>query len=316
MNLDALAKRYFTIVMLSLLATAAYFQASSVSDLLGGIIIKDGPPPASRRAHLRAAPIDPGDHETSAAAILARNPFDSVTGPLDAATIAQEEARHEAALADPYDAPACENARVKLIVTAESPEQSFAAIEPAKGEAVLSRRGAEIDGRIVEHIAWDRVWLRSGGELCQLEIGSEANRKAAKARATGKPEAPARPRRGALPEEIASRIQRVSETEFNVDRAAVDMILEQQASLLRTARITPIQKDGQVTGLQLNRIRSGTLLDTVGLKDGDTLRAINGFELTDPQRALEAYARLRSANRLSLAFERDGKPMTLDFNIR
>lgn len=316
MNLDALAQRYFPLAILSLLSTAAYHQASGMSSLLGETVAMDGPSPESRGRQVPGAPVDLGEHETSAAAILARNPFDSVTGPLEGASIALGELPPEAASADPYDAPVCENARVKLIIAAESPEWSFAAIEPAKGEAVLRRRGAEVDGRTVEHIGWDRVWLRSGAGLCQMEIGSEANRKAAKAPPTRAVPAPKKPRKGALPQEIASRIQQVSETEYNVERSAVDMILEQQSALMRTARVTPVHKDGQVVGMKLNRIRSGTLLDTLGLKNGDTLRSINGFELADPQRALEAYARLRSANRLSVAIERGGKPVTIDLNIR
>lgn len=316
MNLDTLAKRYFPAAILSLLSTAAYYQASGLSALLGDTFAQDGPAQTSRKAPLPAAKVDPREHETSAAAILARNPFDSVTGPLDGAPTPLQDAPRDAALEDPYDAPVCENARVRLIVAGESPEWSLAAIEPAKGGSVLRRSGAEVDGKTVEHIGWDRVWLRSGDELCQMEIGSEANRKAAKAPATKAAKAPATPRRGALPQEIASRIQRVSETEFNVERSAIDMILEQQSALMRTARVTPVQKDGKVAGMKLNRIRSGTLLDTLGMKNGDTLRSINGFELADPQRALEAYARLRSADRLSVAIERGGKPMTIDVNIR
>ena len=54
----------------------------------------------------------------------------------------------------------------------------------------------------------------------------------------------------------------------------------------------------------------------LGLESGDSLRSINGFSLTDPQKALEAYARLRTADHLSVAIERGGQLMTVDFIIR
>ncbi|MFS8065653.1 MAG: hypothetical protein ACMG6S_04695, partial [Byssovorax sp.] len=59
-----------------------------------------------------------------------------------------------------------------------------------------------------------------------------------------------------------------------------------------------------------------SLLGTLGLKTGDQVKAINGFELSDPQKALEAYSRLRSADNLSLTIQRAGKDATIDFHIR
>jgi general secretion pathway protein C len=38
--------------------------------------------------------------------------------------------------------------------------------------------------------------------------------------------------------------------------------------------------------------------------------------MSDPQKALEAYARLRSAERLTVTLNRRGKPMNIDFNIK
>ena len=314
MKLDALAQQLFPGIVASSIAVAAYYQASGLSALLGDAIDPDGPSPVQAEP-VRAASSPPWERATSAEAILSRNPFDSVTGPLNGDSRAIPDAPPDESSDDPYDAPFCEGTRVRIIMAADNPDWSIAAIEPTKGEAVLRRRGSEVAGKVVEYIAWDRVWLNGGGELCQMEIGSDENRAAPKAKVASKPR-PSRQRRGALPDDIASKIQRVSETELNVDRSAVDMILEQQATLLRGARITPVQKGGQLVGVRLNRVRTGTLLDTLGLKNGDTLRSINGFELTDPQKALEAYARLRAANRLSLAVERGGKPMTIDVNIR
>jgi general secretion pathway protein C len=46
------------------------------------------------------------------------------------------------------------------------------------------------------------------------------------------------------------------------------------------------------------------------------LRTINGFDMTSPDSALEAYARLREAQRLSVAVTRRGQPVTIDYNIQ
>src|SRR6185436_14902801 len=73
---DLLLKKYFALVILALVALVAYFQASGVTQLLGAAIggtsssaAPPGPPAANRG-------------RATADAIISRNPFDSVTGPL------------------------------------------------------------------------------------------------------------------------------------------------------------------------------------------------------------------------------------------
>ena len=119
-----------------------------------------------------------------------------------------------------------------------------------------------------------------------------------------------------MPKEIADRIHQVSETQFNVDKGVVDNILENQAQLMSSARIVPEQKDGKVVGIRLFGVRPDTLLGKLGLQNGDRLDSINGFEMASPEKALEAYARLRTADKLTVQVTRRGKPTTLDFNIQ
>jgi general secretion pathway protein C len=58
------------------------------------------------------------------------------------------------------------------------------------------------------------------------------------------------------------------------------------------------------------------LIGTLGLENGDRLQTINGFDLSNPEKALEAYAKLRTADRMTLTVNRRGQAMNLDFNIK
>ncbi|WP_437571216.1 type II secretion system protein GspC [Sorangium sp. So ce542] len=318
MDLDAAVKHHFPWIAGTLIASAAYFQATGVSHLLGRTIIPDraagiaSPPRASGRAQRYDL------HATNADAILQRNPFDSATGPLLPAPGGAPEARAAAAGGDPWRDPICDAGRVVLIAASQDDAWSFAAIEGPDGRTQLRRLGGDAPGGTLARIAWDRVWIAAGGARCQLMLGKSARA------AAPEPPPPPRPQArpvgaeggmSSIPPEIAARIRRVSATEFNVDRAAVDQILEQQALLMRSARVIPERQGGRVVGLKL-RIKRGSLLESLGLESGDSLRSINGFDVTDPQKALEAYARLRTANHLSVAIERGGQLMTVDFNIR
>ncbi len=108
----------------------------------------------------------------------------------------------------------------------------------------------------------------------------------------------------------------MSANEFNIDRGVVDKILENQAELMRQARIVPVQENGKVVGINLFGVRPDTLLGKLGMENGDRLQTINGFDMASPEKALEAYARLRQADHLTVQVNRRGQNMNLDYNIK
>jgi general secretion pathway protein C len=68
-------------------------------------------------------------------------------------------------------------------------------------------------------------------------------------------------------------------------------------------------------GFRLFGIRPDSPLGVAGFLNGDRVDSINGFEVSTPERALEAYARLRTASHLRIALHRGGKPLGLDYAI-
>jgi len=119
-----------------------------------------------------------------------------------------------------------------------------------------------------------------------------------------------------VPSDIASKIKRISDSEYQVDRSVVDKILENQAELMKSARIVPEQRDGKMVGIRLFGIRPTALLGVLGLQNGDRLEQINGFDMASPEKALEAYARLRTANNLTVKVTRRGQPLNIDYRIK
>jgi general secretion pathway protein C len=119
-----------------------------------------------------------------------------------------------------------------------------------------------------------------------------------------------------LDEGIRKGIVKVGANEYNVDRGVVDKILENQAELMKQARIVPEQENGKMVGIRLFGVRQETLLGTLGMENGDRLQTINGFDMTSPEKALEAYARLRTADHLTVQVNRRGANMNLDYNIK
>ena len=314
MNSDALLKRYFPLIVCAMIAVVAYFQASGIGGLVASTI---GTAPT---AMPRAAPLTPATGKLVAAdPILKRNPFDSVTGPLDGVVAADdddEEIEEPSADGDPDadSTPKCSFGRVVLIAANSDPEWSFAAIDAGEGQAQLRRVGDQVKDHSLEALAWDRVYLVKGGSRCQMQVGDRSNAPAPAAKKEAK--RTTRTSRADLPPEIASKIHKISDTEYNIERSVVDEVLEKQAELMRYTRLRPIKEGDKVVGMRVSRVREGTLLGVLGLKNGDQIQSINGFDLTDPQKALEAYGRLRTADKLTLAVTRNGSPVSMNYNIQ
>ncbi len=322
MPLDRPLRKNFWILPALLVAVAGFLNAQAISKLVGVGLEADAAelarPPLSG---LRKMTASPSARVVSARAILARNPFDHVTGSLLPAAGSSEAAGGPAETldtSDPLSAPVCEGVDVDAIVASDDADWSLAALEGEGNKSLLVRRGAEVSGRKIEFIGWDRVWLSSSAGLCQAMLFS-AKKEAPKPRAlpTAVTSTPPPPR-GAKPldPELRKGIVAVSATEFNIDRSVVDRILENQAELMKQARIIPVQENGRVVGVRMLGIRPDTLLGVLGMQNNDRLQTINGFEVANPEKALEAYARLRTADKLTIQVNRGGKDMNLDYNIR
>jgi general secretion pathway protein C len=329
MALDTLAKRFFPGIVLALIAMAAYFQASGLMQLVAGAYLEGGAAADTKgTAHGAAAPAAAGEAQgpKTAEPILSRNPFDSVAGPLNKVAETEDATsaapKQELDLSNPLTAADCGGIQAHAISESTDPTWSIAVLQ-ANGEAMgkMRRVGDAVGDKQVAYIGYNptkyspSVWLVSGATLCQVLLFAPPAPLEAPAAAAAEPAKP-KPDTGGVPDDIAKRIKKISDTEFQIDRAVVDNILENQAQLMRTARIVPEQKDGKVVGIRLFGIRPETLLGKLGLQNGDRLEAINGFEMASPEKALEAYARLRTADSLAVKVTRRGNPVTIDFKIQ
>jgi general secretion pathway protein C len=327
---DALLKRYFAAVVLALIAVVAYFEAAGLTTLIGiPMMAIAGSAVGAKPSLVRANGSTP-PKSRSAEPILARNPFDSVTGPLTPKPVEEEGRPQELDLSDPLNAPRCDGVELKIVAESPDPSWSLAALKgPGEERPMLRRIGDQVAGRQILFIGYNprenspSVWFSSESALCQALMFATAEAPgsagpSSPAEAPNPAESMGRHRRGPskVPDDIASKIQKVSDTEFNVDRGVVDKILENQAELMRSARIVPEQQDGKVVGIRMFGVRPDTLLGTLGFQNGDRLESINGFNMASPEKALEAYARLRTASALNVKISRRGQPVAIDYHIK
>jgi general secretion pathway protein C len=314
MGTDALLKRFFPAVVLVLIGVAGYFQASGLARLVaGGLALDPSSVAAVVAPAMHSSTPAPANthHSTDGLAILSRNPFDSATDLMGE----KRPPSHDDPMVQSGDAmPTCDAARVVLITWSEDPQWSFASIAGGNGKSTLRRQGDEMNGYKVDEIEWDRVSMTSSaGQRCQMIIGGQITTDRAGGR--GKPPVvpPGKvPKSLEVPEEIKSKIHQIDPNHFEVERSVIQDILAMQAQLLGRTRAVA-DKDG---GLRLSGIRPGSLLGSLGIANGDCLQSINGIDVGDTTKIMQAYPGLLTAGHLSVTMNRSGKPSTIEINLK
>jgi general secretion pathway protein C len=115
---------------------------------------------------------------------------------------------------------------------------------------------------------------------------------------------------------VDSGIKKIDDTNYEIDKALVEKVLLNPMAIAKGARVVPSMKNGKPDGFKLYAIRPASAFAKMGLTNGDTLQAINGFELTSADKALEVYTKLRDATSLEVEGTRRGKPFTLKYSIK
>ncbi len=107
-------------------------------------------------------------------------------------------------------------------------------------------------------------------------------------------------------------IKKVNDGRYTIQRDLLNKLLSDTNSIARMARIVPAPNG---SGFRLYAVRPGSFFDKIGLKNGDILRAVNGNEMSSPDRALEIYSKLRSASHVNVSIQRGGKDQSMDYTI-
>jgi type II secretion system protein C len=162
------------------------------------------------------------------------------------------------------------------------------------------------------------VHLRNGGALEYIELGVEPPKGAARpvAAPTKKKLDEDAPKPAGAIEGAENAIKCDSENSCTIERAWLEGVLSNPASLAKQARVMPSVKDGETRGFKFYGIRPGSLPKLLNIKNGDLITSVNGTDLKSMDGAMSLYAKLRRANNLSVTIERKGETIMKEITIQ
>jgi len=320
-------RQFSAAILLATLVLCAFFLAQGTTRVLASELLAQDPAALDTSSKPLPNATPTFLRKRDPVILLRRNIFDSARGDLTAEPLPEST---DGAVGQPIadwdpskPAPTC-TGRLRLVGSVMSPgypEWSFAAIAGTNdGKTLLYREGSNVDGSRVMLVRSSSVVVSGSSGACQLLMFGEEEgtvaRAPAVATAPAKPSAPLDPRSAGLNDaELEEGIEKITETKYTIQRSLVDKALANQGSLMKAARVIPHEENGRVVGVKLYGIRRNSLLGRLGVRNGDMLRTINGFDMTSPDTALEAYSRLRTADKLTLAVKRQNNEITIEYNI-
>jgi len=297
------------ILNIGLLVLCCFLGAQIFTLVMGGIL-PGGSDPVAQAPRVAAAPAKTWEQRQ---AILTRNLFNSKSLAPAAAPSPEEIDEEYAKTKLP----------LKLLGTVASaqPELAWAAVEDLDTrENLVVRVNDKLKGRAeVLRIDPRRIVLLNAGRKEELNLDLEEG---------GKKRRPARGRTGSRSSRrrsagaVSQRSQRNPGGAFSApppdpretNRGAA---LDNPAAVFSQARILPKYENGEMVGVQLDSIKPGSLFEEIGIRNGDTIRELNGITVSDQTQSAEAMQQLGSAKEFSITVVgTDGSTRQLQHEVR
>jgi general secretion pathway protein C len=214
------------------------------------------------------------------------------------------------------------NAELVGTIVAQNPAWSFAAIRDKAvptAEAELYRMGSAIQGwTIIEIDRWPRptVILELGGTKEKLEALDDDAKRARAARAAATPPTVSASEGTPTAGVDDKNIKKLSESDYVITRQEVQNRLSNLNQLATEARIVPHFEGGKGAGFKLFSIRPGSLYSKIGITNGDVIQRINGEDIDSPDKAFDAWRRLKDASSIQIELSRGGAKKKLNYQIQ
>jgi general secretion pathway protein C len=309
--MQALVKKYFWVLGLVVVLVCAFFVAKAANHVAEAKLLND-PAQASKIPKSADAPppVVVSSHGKDGTLLASRNPFCSECTP--------------AVAAKPSDNPsAIATTQLPLVLVATNvsadPKFSFATVYQNGDQ---QRQGGYYVGQpvpgggAVKEIHYQYIYFENGGRTEMLSLLGATPPPAMAAPAVAAVDTPPVDDKSDMEKSLDSGIRKVSDNNYEIDKALVEKVLSNPMAVAKGARVVPAIKDGKPQGFKLYAIKPDSVYAKLGLTNGDTIDSINGFELTSAEKALEVYTKLREATSLQMDVTRRGKPVELKYTIK
>jgi general secretion pathway protein C len=189
---------------------------------------------------------------------------------------------------------------LKLVGTVVGPDSlSYAIFVTDKGQEFYKVGQVIPDYGKVYKVMFDKVLIKQDERLIKVQFEDLKVKEVAKSSNIG--------------EQFA---QKVGKGMYVVDQEKLKQAIDNPDRIMTDARLRPNNVNGRQEGFILSEVKTDGIYSNLGLQNGDVLLRINDYDISNPERALQAFTSLKGMDRVRVDLIRNGNRMTMTYQIR
>ena len=194
---------------------------------------------------------------------------------------------------------------IVLIGTVVGPKElSYAVFKDSSGLQEIFKVGESVLGiGALYSVKKDKVLIRQKGKTVEILLED------VKVKEVKKPVSGGTPFTSAF-------AQKIGRDTYIVDQRKIQQAISNPGQMMTDARLRPNVNDGKEGGFILSEVKPGGIYHSLGLQDGDVLLRINEYDISNPERALQAFTALKGLERVQIDLIRRGSKMTMTYQIK
>ena len=115
----------------------------------------------------------------------------------------------------------------------------------------------------------------------------------------------------------ANDVLQTAPNHFEIKRTDLTKYLSDLSSILQQAAKAPRKNvNGDIECFKFLAIQPGSIYTKLGFQNGDCIKAVNGEKIDSPAKAMETYMALKNSADIKLQFERDGKDIESNYQVK
>lgn len=191
---------------------------------------------------------------------------------------------------------------IVLIGTVVGPKElSYAVFKDSSGLQEIFKVGESVLGiGALYSVKKDKVLVRQGGKTVDILLEDVKVKEVKKPVSGG----------------ASLFAQKIGRDTYIVDQRKIQQAISNPSQMMTDARLRPNLNSGKEEGFILSEVKSGGIYHSLGLQNGDVLLRINEYDISNPERALQAFTALKGLERVQIDLIRGGSKMTMTYQIK
>lgn len=119
------------------------------------------------------------------------------------------------------------------------------------------------------------------------------------------------------PLDTANDVIQTTPNHFEIKRTDLTKYLSDLSGVLQQAATAPRKNaNGEIECFRFLSIQPGSIYTKLGFQNGDCIKSVNGEKIDSPAKAMETYMALKNSSDIKLQFERDGKDVESNYQVK